>query len=477
MSRRRARVPAVLVLVACAAGAAHAETATYDVRVVATSPPRIAVKAKIPCDGTALAMATSRPGDVPELADAGWPALVKGLRVTGEAGESVSATPAGAGGWTLSRAVHSTLTLDYEVDYASLAARSWPAPRECAYADPDHFVAIARSIFITTPAQRASEVRFSPPRGWRSVTAWGGVVPSTDDLTENLIAFTRSAPDTLAAGGFHLKVVPLGPWKAARAEVRRVLGAAVQRLVAFVGANDSAEYLVVLLPQREHGGESFRASFALTLDATPSAANLDDWGNTVAHEVFHHWNGWVLHGADFASTQWFQEGFTEYAANLALVSAGLTTPEQFNAKLAAHVTKYRKLTPPLDSPGTHKGPPLYSGGALVALTWDATIREATGNAHGLGDVFRALLRDREGGKRPYAWPDIEKALASVAPADWDTFHRRFVHGAEPLPLAETFARLGLVLTESGDASARVSADPTASEAARARYRALTRASR
>ena len=62
-----------------------------------------------------------------------------------------------------------------------------------------------------------------------------------------------------------------------------MLGVALQRLVRLIGFDGHADYLVVLLPQIEHGGESFRASFALTLDAAPSRDNLDDWGNTIAH--------------------------------------------------------------------------------------------------------------------------------------------------------------------------------------------------
>ena len=44
-----------------------------------------------------------------------------------------------------------------------------------------------------------------------------------------------------------------------------------------------------------------------------------------------------MHGADYASSQWFQEGFTEYTANVSTVAAGLMTPAEFRDKLGAHV--------------------------------------------------------------------------------------------------------------------------------------------
>jgi predicted metalloprotease with PDZ domain len=458
----------------------EASTATYHVHVLDAARARIAVRATVPSDGAMLSMAESRPGDVPELADAGWPALVQHLRVTDPDGHAVAVASVGPTGWTLARSVSGPLTLEYEVDYAPLAARGWPAPRETAFADVNHLVVLGRSLFIATPVQRRSTVRFELPRGWQSVVPWpmvrgarqSAIVSTTDDLSENLLVFQRGAPDGVAAGGFNIKVVTLGQWEPARAEVRRVLGVALQRLVRLIGFDGHADYLVVLLPQIERGGESFRASFALTLDAAPSRDNRDHWGNTIAHEVFHYWNGWRLHGADYPSSQWFQEGFTEYAANLAMASGGLVPAETFYARLAAHVTNYRELTTALESPGTHKGPPLYSGGALVAFIWDTKIREATHGQRGVGDLLRALLDNTGNGARPYVWSDIQAALESVAPGDWAEFHRRHIHGTEPLPLAEAFTRVGLRMAEGDGGTVRIEPDPAAAESAQALRRAV-----
>jgi hypothetical protein len=45
-------------------------TAAYQVRIFEVAPPRVSVHATVPIDGTTLTMATSRPGDIPEVADA-----------------------------------------------------------------------------------------------------------------------------------------------------------------------------------------------------------------------------------------------------------------------------------------------------------------------------------------------------------------------------------------------------------------------
>jgi predicted metalloprotease with PDZ domain len=476
-------LPLLIALTAAAASAQpEVGTASYETRVLDTVPARIAIHATLPSAGATLTMADSRPGDVPELAEAGWPALVQRLMVRDSAGQEVASRLSGPAGWTLARQVDGAITLDYEVDLAPLAARGWPAPREAAFADAEHLVVIGRALFITTPAQQASTVRFAPPTGWRAVAPWPlrdgrYAVAAADDLAENLVAFSREPPDTVSASGFEVEVVALGKWRAARPEVRRVLHSALERLVAVMGLDRHADYLVALLPQDERGGESFRASFALTVEDAPSRSNLGGWGNTIAHELFHYWNGWRLRGADYASTQWFQEGFTEYAANQALLASGLVTGEAYRAQLARQVEKYRKLTTPLDAPGSHKGPPLYSGGALTAFCWDTRIREATHGAAGLGEMFRALWRITEHGAHPYAWADIQQALETAAPGDWAEFRRRHIQGGEPLPLAAALARLGWRSVDGEDGMVRIELDPAATPAARARGRAFVQARR
>jgi predicted metalloprotease with PDZ domain len=476
----------VCIIVATAVIASAGESATYLIQIRDMNAHRVVVRATVPGGGTELRMATSRPADIPEVGDPGWPALVRNLTVTDAAGKRVTVTPAGAKGWTLSRPAAGPLTLSYEVDYAPLAARDWPAPREAACADASHLIIIGRALFIVTNAQETSEVRFVLPDGWTPVLPWPArdgarqtaMVASSDDLQENLLAFVKGTPDVLSAGGFHLRVVVMGHWRPAREDVLRVLDVATQRLVDFIGFTGRGDYLVVLLPQLDRGGESFRASFAMNYAQAPGASNRADWGNTVAHEVFHYWNGWRLVGADYAATQWFQEGFTEYAANLALVSGELVTPAQFRDRLGRHVTQYRQLATPLDAPGTRKGPPLYSGGALVAFVWDIQLRDATGGQSGIGDVLRILLHDTDNGARPYAWPDILAALKSLDPNDdWDGFYNRYIHAQEPLPLDDAFARVGLKIVADRDGTAVVTDAADASQGARALFAAVAASGR
>lgn len=468
LPRNRAGALFFLFLITVAAVPARGQ-AEYRVRMLPGTPPRLEVTAHLPIRGQALEMDTTRPGDIPELDAQGWPALVGKLRVSDEHGRAVPLTPTGPSGWRLDRARTGRLALRYEVNYSILASRNWPAPRESAFADAENLVIAGRSLFITAPGQRESRVSFSLPRGWRVVSPWerspgasdAFAARSAQDLTENLMVLTRSAPDEVDAGNFRLLVASMGHWRPVRAEVRQTLGPLIQRFVRLMEFKERESYLVVLLPVVDRGGEAFRRSFALTVDTPPSRENRSAWGNTIGHEIFHFWNGWRLRGADYATSQWFQEGFTEYVANVSMVGAGLIGPDEFLGKLTEHVRNARKLTAALEAGGTHKGPPLYSGGALVAFSWDVLIRDSTHGQRDLGDFFRALWRRTDGGRRPYDWSDIQAALNATAPRDWDAFYRAHIRGTDPLPLQEILPLAGLRLTSAEDGAPRVEIDPSA----------------
>lgn len=443
----------------------------YVVSWVREDPPRLRVEANLPIEGRELSMDTTRPAGIPELDAGGWPALVIGLSAPDERGGELALERAGEGGWRLAQERSGRIEIAYEVDYAPLAAMDWPAPREACWLEEGFFSLVGRSLFVTTGALEESSVRFALPDGWRAVTPWKAQsVPASQFLTENLLVFSRSAPEEIEAGGLRVLVVPTQRWDGARAQVSGVLQGAIPRLVEFMGSSPGGDYVVALLPQAERGGEAFRSSFALNFDGQPSQANRAIWANTIAHEVFHHWNGWGLRGADYASSQWFQEGFTEYAANVALVASGITTSEEFLGTLAEHVRKRAELATTLENTGGRKGPPLYSAGALVAFDWDVRIRHATAGERSLWDVLRALWQRTGGGAWPYEWADLEASLAQTAEFDWSGYRRDFIAGGERTPLEETFALAGIHLRE-GQAPL-LEFDPRAAQGARELWRSL-----
>lgn len=448
-----------------------AAPARYRVTLTSVSPPRFVVEADLPGAGERLEMGESWPAELPEMARQGWPALVSSLAARDAAGPLPLSLQRNH--WRLERPAVGRVRLSYGVDWGLFERAGWSSPLESAVSDGGTLSVHARGLFVTGD-EAPSEVVFAAPAGWRPMAPWQGMgggrfrVGGLAQLKDNMLAFSTRPPLVARAGGFTLQVAAMGHWRPLAGPIRDALQRIVRREVALMGWRGRDAFNVVLTPVNDSGGESYRQSIAVCFK-DPSVANRPDWGNYLAHEIFHFWNGSRLSGADYPSSQWFQEGFTEYTANQTLLAEGIASPDWFLGKLSTHVANAARLETTLENIGTRKGPPLYSSGALVAFAFDVAIRRASGGRRDLGTFFRNLWRATGGAGRPYAWPDIRLALEATAAGDWEGFYQRHIRGDEDLPLARMFADGGLKL-EGG----KVSADPAEDAAARTVWSSLRR---
>lgn len=452
--------------------------ASYRVQLVSHRPLRFLVTADLPINGRELRMADTYPAELPAMAAGGWPSLVSALEVRDATGRMLDAEPSGAKGWRLKRAIDGRVRLRYLVDFAVFEAAGWSSPRESAIVDEQCVAVCARGLFLFTDRTSAARISIGSPPSWRAVAPWPRQRQAGNyharalaDLTDNFLVFSRENPDIAVVAGFRLQVTAMGHWRPLRPFIRNALQTIVTREVALMGFEGTEAYNVVLMPTKERGGESYRQSFAFAFD-NPTPANVGQWANTIAHELFHYWNAARLQGADYASTQWFQEGFTEYVANLVLVTGRIVTPDAFLARLGSHIANARKLTTTLENIGTRKGPPLYSAGALVAFCFDVMLRGASDGRQDIGSFFRNFWRLTAAGERKYTWPDIGAALAATAPGDWRGFYLRHIRGNEPLPLEQAFRQAGLALAEGANGAPLVSIDESAPKPARRLFHGL-----
>ena len=451
----------------------------YKIKLMSLSPLKVSVSADMPINGRMLDMDNTYPADLPEMAAKGWPALISHLSVRDAAGKKIEVASAGTRGWQLSDSLQTRLLLSYEVDYSLFAASGWSSSLESAFVDDSHAIIVGRSVFITTNQIDTIGVEIETPDGWNPVIPWlpdraserSFTVVSRRDLTDNMLVFSKSKPDVVTAAGFRLQITSMGHWQPLRPLVRRVLDTIISREVRLMQYRGSEIYNVVLLPIADEGGNAFRQSFVYCYDG-PDQNNRGLWANTLAHEIFHYWNYARLKGADYAGSQWFQEGFTEYVANLVTVKGQIIDSTAFIGTLSKHVANYHKLTTTLENPGTHKGPPLYSAGALVAFMWDVIIRKASGGERDIGDLFRNLMVQTDSGARKYSWADIRAALQATADGDWEGFYQAYIRGHEPLPLDKILPLAGLRLHKMADGTEEVGYDPAASAEARALWQAL-----
>ena len=371
------------------------------------------------------------------------------------------------------------MRLRYTVDLTTFQRAGWSSPRESALVDSEHVVVSCRALFITAEGTTGADVEIRPPDAWHAVGPWPALgaerrwfgVDRMADLTENMLVLTSQRPELVSVGGFTLSISAMGHWRPLRPLIRDTMRTILSLETGMMGTRQRENYSVILLPTAETGGEAYRQSFAYSHE-NPTAENRGAWANTLAHELFHYWNGSRLKGQDYSGSQWFQEGFTEYVANLTLLVGKIATTDEFRAKLEAHIANYGRLTTTLEAIGNRKGPPLYSAGALVAFGFDATIRNATQGKRSIGTFFRNFWLQTGGGERNYAWADIEAALNATVEGRWGEYFARYIRGQERLPLAETFHLAGLQVRLPDSGQPRITTNPSAPPAAKSLWEAL-----
>lgn len=170
-----------------------------------------------------------------------------------------------------------------------------------------------------------------------------------------------------------------------------------------------APFLVTLIPLAgtgSIGGTGLTDAFQTYGTADARFKDLE-W--LLAHEYFHTWNPFRLGGLEQPELllNWISEGFTDYYASLLRLRAGRITLEEYvqsiNELLAAvwmspvrNAPNERILQDFWKNNDVQKLP--YRRGNLLALEWNAQIREASGGRQSFDDVIFALEK-RAGGKQ------------------------------------------------------------------------------
>ena len=215
-------------------------------------------------------------------------------------------------------------------------------------------------------------------------------------------------------------------------------------------------------------------------DEAPDESGLNAYQRklyVIAHEFFHAWNVKRLRPrplGPFDYTRevhtpslWISEGLTSYYGELALVRAGIITPETYLEAIARLLTDFEQ------EPGraqrsiedtswdtwfrlfhpsgiqrygfnlANTNYSYYDGGQVVGHLLDFAIRQDTGNRKSLDDWMR-LLYSRYALPKPGFEPeDAVRAASEIAGRDMSGFFRSYISGKEALPYEQYFAYAGI----------------------------------
>lgn len=189
-----------------------------------------------------------------------------------------------------------------------------------------------------------------------------------------------------------------------------------------------------------------------------------------SHEYFHLWHVKRIRPLVFATTHlqsevytrllWVFEGITSYYDELALVRSGCISTERYLDLLAQLITRVQRGSGRLkqtlsdssfdawtrfyqqDENAPNAIVSYYSKGALVALALDLHLRLATGGAHSLDTVMRALWQERGEG---ITEDGFEQLAMQVTGLDLTDFFAQTVRSTDELQLADLLADFAITM--------------------------------
>lgn len=448
----------VLTGVAPVTTTAQTSVATYDVSWSARTFPSAHVEARLQIVGGRLMM-------FPGLAwafgnERGWALNVRNLAVVDGEGDALAVQAQAAPEWSVGGGYDGPATVTYDVDF-SFALRPYETGNEqIAWLQDRALFTTGFALFVHPEGDTPATVRISVPDGWTLATPWprseDGTyeVKDTNDLIRNVLTVGKGYHlETLSRGDMTVDIALLGQNGRAAELIRETFTDILDYYLEMLDFSSSGHFLMVLLPG-PNDGEGYMTSFASSQPDVPSRGDILVWGNSLAHELFHYWNGSRISSLweHYPERQWFSEGFTEYYANLALLHAGIIDTRRYQEILGHYLSFHRFFATSdlfrdvtMREAGQKKGlyrPGVYDSGVAVAFCLDGLIRAGTNDTRSLDDMMRLMERRYGEPSRPIVFADIVAAASEMAGADLSSFFSEHVQGRHPLPVEQCAADMG-----------------------------------
>jgi predicted metalloprotease with PDZ domain len=220
-----------------------------------------------------------------------------------------------------------------------------------------------------------------------------------------------------------------------QAAVERVIRASVAHDLQLFPGTPACQYLVTLASGDEDG-QSFTTSNAISTRLVIGPDDTEIWANTIAHELFHHWNARLIHTTD-KRLAFFVEGFTEYYTNRQILAESLVDQPRYWNMAALHLGAYSyfNYSPnygvSIADAGLNKTKNrfgVYDGGWTVALCLDLALRAESQNRHSLDDVMKLMWRRYGQIRQTYTYKDFIQTVSDVAGHDMNPFFDKYVNG-------------------------------------------------
>ncbi|PTX21214.1 putative metalloprotease with PDZ domain [Pontibacter mucosus] len=230
---------------------------------------------------------------------------------------------------------------------------------------------------------------------------------------------------------------------------------------------------LIYVPERVGKSGSFGAlehsySSVYFLPEMPEEQFSSTIRDVAAHEFFHIVTPLNVHSEeignfDFINPKmskhlWLYEGVTEYFATHVQLYEGLYDMDTFLDKTRDYIltskTYYNDTLPftemsanVLDKYANEYGN-VYQKGALIGMVLDVRLRELSQGKYSLRDLMLDLSKTY-GKENAFKDDELFDKIAELTYPEIRDFFARYVEGSEPLPLEETFRKVGILYQPKG----------------------------
>lgn len=268
----------------------------------------------------------------------------------------------------------------------------------------DGFFTVARPLFISGEGFPGARITIEKSAGLNFDAPWrlegeGYSVDKFDHLIRAVVSFGNYQALNHLEGGLDYRLIVFGM----EPEVANVLKQTMMKISEYYLETypmpSASRYIQVAYPGPYLAGEAYPKSSVSSV--VPEKIAEGGWKLTLAHELFHTWNPFLIPGTETEEMEWFKEGFTNYLTGRALVETGEISAKDWAAqsqKTYAQYIENLKNSPEnitIATSGVDKdeyGDLVYHGGAAIAAWLDQEIINVSEGRKDLKLLMAAFIK-------------------------------------------------------------------------------------
>jgi predicted metalloprotease with PDZ domain len=331
-------------------------------------------------------------------------------------------------------------------------------PYELTVTKPENF-------YGATPLQASST----------SPTSDTYVIPTYMELVDSPLMYNQPDTSVLKIGNSDVLVSVYSPSKKVSAQMvssqlKKVLEAQKNYLGGTLPVQKYAFLIYVAeKPNRTgaYGALEHSYSSVYYFPDMPPTMLAEQVQSIAAHEFFHIVTPLSIHSEEIGDFDymnpkmsehlWLYEGVTEYFATHVQINQKLISEEDYLEKLKDYIEGAESYKDSLPFTELSKGAldkykkeynNVYEKGPLIAMVLDIRLRELSDGKYGIRNLLSDLSKTY-GKDKSFKDDELFDKIAELTYPEIRQFFRDYVEGSKPLPLEETFAKVGIAYQKEG----------------------------